>query len=191
VPEALTERRLPGGRFNIERMTTIVEAAVADQFGPGHYVARFASSDLYFEPGVYARLKAKPGALDAVIRTIAGFGGVSRVFHADQLRSVPSGDDRELRAAALSFVPETSGDIVISAKPGWVFTTANASTHGAATPDDQRVPILLMGYGVRKGQYSQRVTPADIAPTLAAMCGTTLPDAEGRVLKEALALPER
>ncbi len=191
VPEALEKRGLPSGRFNTGRMTDAIDSTIASAFGPGHYVARLTSSDVYFEPGVYARLKATPSVLDAVVRTISAVNGVSRVFHEDELRTVPAAGDRELRAAALSFVPETSGDLVISAKPGWLFTTANAATHGAATSDDQRVPILLMGYGVRPGQYSQRTTPADIAPTLAALCGIVMPKVEGRVLKEAISVRPR
>jgi phosphoglycerol transferase MdoB-like AlkP superfamily enzyme len=58
--------------------------------------------------------------------------------------------------------------------------------HSARNRDDQRVPILLFGRGIRKGEYRQAASPADIAPTLAALSGITLPQAEGRVLTEAL-----
>jgi len=36
------------------------------------------------------------------------------------------------------------------------------------------VPILLMGGRIQKGEYFGAATPADIAPTLAALCGITL-----------------
>ena len=58
--------------------------------------------------------------------------------------------------------------------------------HGTATADDQHVPILLMGFGVKPGQYQQAATPADVAPTLAAICGVTLPRADGHALTMAL-----
>jgi hypothetical protein len=58
--------------------------------------------------------------------------------------------------------------------------------HGTASADDQAVPILLMGRGVKPGQYLQPVTPADVAPTLAAICGVTLRQAEGHALTMAL-----
>jgi arylsulfatase A-like enzyme len=48
------------------------------------------------------------------------------------------------------------------------------------------VPLVLYGAGVRPGRYEQPATPADVAPTLAAMVGVPLPTAEGRVLTEAL-----
>jgi phosphoglycerol transferase MdoB-like AlkP superfamily enzyme len=52
---------------------------------------------------------------------------------------------------------------------------------------DQHVPIILYGSGITPGEYTRPVTPADIAPTLAYLCGVTLAHAEGDVLTEALA----
>jgi hypothetical protein len=43
-----------------------------------------------------------------------------------------------------------------------------------------------MGWGVEHGEYFGRVTPADIAPTLAALCGVTLSSRDGHVLSQAL-----
>jgi hypothetical protein len=46
--------------------------------------------------------------------------------------------------------------------------------------------MLFMGYGIKAGRYDEPATPADIAPTLAAICGIAMPQAEGRVLRAAL-----
>ena len=40
-----------------------------------------------------------------------------------------------------------------------------------------------MGRGIKPGRYDQAATPADIAPTLGALSGVTLPRAEGRALE--------
>ncbi len=58
--------------------------------------------------------------------------------------------------------------------------------HGTPYYYDQRVPILLMGFGIQPGEYFQSATPADIAPTLGALTGVTLATRDGRVLAEAL-----
>ncbi|MBA0085118.1 MAG: hypothetical protein HRJ53_08985 [Acidobacteria bacterium Pan2503] len=47
-----------------------------------------------------------------------------------------------------------------------------------------------MGYGIQPGEYFQSATPADIAPTLAALCGVTLAGRDGHILYEALKKPE-
>jgi hypothetical protein len=46
--------------------------------------------------------------------------------------------------------------------------------------------VILMGSGIRGGKYYESATPADIAPTLATLCGITLATHEGRTLFEAL-----
>jgi len=43
-----------------------------------------------------------------------------------------------------------------------------------------------MGFGIQPGEYFAPVTPADIAPTFAAMTGVTLATRDGHVLAEAL-----
>jgi phosphoglycerol transferase MdoB-like AlkP superfamily enzyme len=52
---------------------------------------------------------------------------------------------------------------------------------------DRRVPVVLFGAGIKAGQYLRVVTPADIAPTLAHLCGVTLANPDGDVLVEAVA----
>jgi hypothetical protein len=59
--------------------------------------------------------------------------------------------------------------------------------HGVPYYYDQHVPVLLMGWGIRHGEFFREVTPADIAPTLAALTGVTLAPRDGHVLHEALA----
>jgi arylsulfatase A-like enzyme len=150
-------------------------------------VAKFDGRDtnLYFAPGVYDRLRATPSLLMDVVHAISAAPGVARVFRGEDLRSVGANADPLKRAAALSYVEGRSGDLVLASKPGWL-GSAEAASHGTASADDQRVPILFMGPGIKAGRYDQPATPADIAPTLAAICGITLPQAEGRALRAAL-----
>ena len=63
----------------------------------------------------------------------------------------------------------------------WLLSTA-ATTHGTLHPYDQRVPVLFFGAGVAKGIRDGAATPADIAPTLAALAGVAVTPADGVVL---------
>jgi hypothetical protein len=166
-------------------MIAAVEERARAALGPGKHVALMSGNDLYFEPGVYEQLLAKPGALDAIVKALASRPGVDRVFRGEQLRDAAHAVDPLMRAAALSYFSGRSGDLIIALKAGWMFL-GGGTTHYTATPDDQRVPILFMGRGVKPGEYSRAATPADVAPTLAAICGITMRQAEGHVLREAL-----
>ena len=59
--------------------------------------------------------------------------------------------------------------------------SAAGTTHGSANPDDQRVPLLFYGHGIKPGIYQDEATPADLTPTLAALSGLTM-KAEGHPL---------
>jgi hypothetical protein len=107
------------------------------------------------------------------------------VYRAEQVHAGKTSSDPLLRAAALSYFPDRSGDLILVPRPFWVFADAGTS-HGTESPDDQRVPIVLFGRGIKPGTYDDAATPADVAPTLARLCGVSLPHADGRVLTRAL-----
>src|SRR5262245_19836024 len=112
--------------------------------------------------------------------------GVGRLLRADRLDS--SSPDAEIRAAALSTVPDRSGDLIVVPKPNWTVgprAEGSATTHGTAQPYDRQVPLILFGAGIKPGRRSETASPADIAPTVAHITGVTMPPVEGRVLKEA------
>jgi predicted AlkP superfamily pyrophosphatase or phosphodiesterase len=178
-----------GGRISTRAIGELVEERARAVLGEGVYVSRVVTNDIYLRPGVYQRLMKQRGALDAIRRAIARQPGIARVFSADELRNSVSSTDRQRRAAALSYVPGRSGDLITLARPGWI-TAAAGTTHGSANPDDQRVPLVLFGAGIKGGEYSRSVSPADIAPTLAKLAGIMLPRAQGQPLSDALAMPQ-
>jgi predicted AlkP superfamily pyrophosphatase or phosphodiesterase len=187
IPEQLIAEHVDAGRLAAAAIVERVEAQLRPTMGAGPHVAKFDGRDanLYFAPGVYDRLRASQALLAEVMRGIAEAPGVARVFRAQDLRNTSTAADPLQKAAALSYVEGRSGDLIIAVKPGWIGAN-EAASHGTASPDDQRVPILFMGAGIEAGRYDLPATPADIAPTLAAICGITLPQAEGRALRAAL-----
>lgn len=193
IPEQTVAEGGDSGRILSTAVVARVEGALAQAIAPGKYVARMEYTSFYFRPGVYDKLTAQPDALKTVIETIAATPGVARVFRGEELRDRDSADP-VVRAAALSQFPGRSGDLVIVPKQGWYamnppqsFRPSDATTHGTLYPYDQRVPVIFAGPGIRKGRYDQPVTPADLAPTLGALTGVKLPDADGRALGVALA----
>jgi predicted AlkP superfamily pyrophosphatase or phosphodiesterase len=174
-----------GGRLNSTQLAEVIDRVAQAAAGPGRYVARIVGNDVYFEPGMYDRLAGNASAMSAVVNALGEQPGVQRVFRREQLAAAPATADDLLRAAQLMHVPGTSGELLIAARPGWI-TSAAAASHGTANPYDQHVPLVLSGPGIRAGSHGAPATPADIAPTLAAMVRIALPHAQGRVLQEAL-----
>jgi hypothetical protein len=119
--------------------------------------------------------------------------GVAHVYRAEELDDRPTTQSPMLKAESASFLKARSGDLLIVPKPYWPwdFSTSTrprqyGTTHGTPYNYDQHVPVLLMGFGIQPGQYFQSITPADIAPTFAALCGITLSSRDGHALAEAL-----
>src|SRR5439155_23761016 len=102
--------------------------------------------------------------------------GIARVLTSDEVsaRGARTSKDALLRAAALSYFPGRSGDLIIIPKENWIVVAAG-TTHGSPYDYDQRVPVLLYGSGIRSGAREEAVTPADLAVTISSLVGLKLP----------------
>jgi predicted AlkP superfamily pyrophosphatase or phosphodiesterase len=178
------------GRVAQEDVRDRIEEILIAKFGPapanGRYVIA-ATDFIRFADGVFDRMRADAALMAAIERAVLGIPGVERLLRKDQLSDRSS--DPVVRAAALTHFDGRSGDLIVVPKPNWPLggrANAEAGSHGAPYDYDQRVPLILLGAGVKAGRYDRAATPADIAPTLARVGGVQLPKAEGRVLTEAL-----
>ena len=194
IPEDLVKTGVDAGWLNLAEVKGRIEKALEPLNYPKPAVADIGGSDVYFTPGTYDKLKADPAATRAVIEAIESVPGVANVYRAEDLEDRPATDSPMRGAEAASFLKSRSGDLLIVPKPFWPwdFSTPGkprgyGTTHGTPYYYDQRVPVLFMGFGIRPGEYYGTITPADIAPTLASLCGITLAPRDGRVLGEALA----
>jgi predicted AlkP superfamily pyrophosphatase or phosphodiesterase len=185
IPEQARALGLDAGRVDLKALAAKVDELLTARLGAGPHLARLNYTDLYFAPGVFDKLKARPEVLREVTETIARMPGIARVLRSDRLDDTL---DPLSRAARLSYHPKRSGDLLIVPRPYWLMSSA-AATHGTSYDYDQRVPVVLYGAGIKRGAYWQAASPADIAPTLAALCGFTMAHTDGRILKEALEPP--
>jgi hypothetical protein len=188
LPEQAAALGLDAGRVNLRDVAAKVEAVLAKRFGDGKYVSRIAYTDLYLAPGVEARLTQDGAAMQEVLDTIAATPGIARVLRRSQLADPAASDDATVKAARRNYLAERSGDLILVPKPYWLMSSS-ATTHGTFYGYDQHVPVVFYGTGIKPGRYFGPASPADIAPTLAALCGVTMARVDGRVLSEALEVP--
>lgn len=193
IPEDMQKTGADAGWFKLAEVGPRIEKALQTYNYPKPSFAQITGSDVYLAPGVYERLRNDPAALRAVKESLEQNPGVATVYTADELRDRPATMSPLRAAAAAGFFPGRSGDLFVVPRPYWPIDYSSlgvprryATTHGTPYLYDQRVPILLIGFGIRPGEYWNAATPADIAPTLAALCGVTLSSRDGHVLSEAL-----
>lgn len=81
------------------------------------------------------------------------------------------------------------GEHVLLLGEGYVFESAREMLgfHGAWSPTDSRIPMILSGAGIRAGASLDACELIDVAPTLSALVGGGMPETnQGRILWEAL-----
>lgn len=176
------------GRQTSREVGAAIDAALQPIFGPGQYMVFSAYTDIYLAPGVLDRLTQNPQATRAVLDALRALPGTAFAFRSDEISNpaVRTDPDPVKRAAALSYYEGRSGDLIIVPREKWILSSA-ATTHGTLYAYDQRVPIFFMGAGVKTGRYAGDATPADIAPTLAALARVKVAEGDGHVLHEAMA----
>jgi hypothetical protein len=185
IPEQAAALGVNAGRTRSADVRQAAQTTLTKLLGEGTFYGGFSEMSLYLTPGTVDLLRARTGAIDELKRALAAVPGVARVYGPDEIAPSAPTDDRILRAIRLGYFPGRTGDFVVVPKPYWPNATAG-TTHGTPYGYDQHVPVLLYGAGIRAGRYLSAATPADIAPTLAALCGITLSAADGHVLQEAL-----
>jgi predicted AlkP superfamily pyrophosphatase or phosphodiesterase len=193
VPEDMQQTGADAGVLRIAELQERMEKALEPFNFDKPAITRIAGADVYFAPGVYDRIRSNPDAMKAAVEAAKLRPGVAEVYRAEELWDRPATQSPLRRAMAASYFPGRSGDLFIVPKAYWLVDSTpagkvrdSATGHGTPWNYDQHVPILLMGYGIQPGEYHGAATPADIAPTLASLCGITLAPRDGRVLAEAL-----
>ena len=197
TPERLDQQALPRAvRVDPGLMPEALGKAVSAKTGikveGPLLLADGAFGDFYVNRAVPAAQRGTVVA--ALVAMVKASPQVAAVFTADELAKtpLPAGNPQDWtlkERARASFDPERSGDVVILLDRAIVpipepIPGAYIATHGSAWDYDRRVPILFWRRGVPGFEQPQPVETIDIAPTLAAILGLTLPDGtfDGRCL---------
>ena len=197
IPEDMQKIGVDAGRLNLAEIQANIEKVLEPFNYPKPAIARIAGNEIYFAPGIYDKLEQDGAAMSAVMDAITSQPGVANAYTAEALEDRPPTQSVIRAALAASYFPSRSGDVFIVPRPYWLLDysppgqlpKALGTGHGSLYYYDQRVPILLMGLEIQSGEYYGEVTPADIAPTLATLCGITLSTRDGHVLTSALNKP--
>ena len=199
IPEHSGAIGLGGARIKTADLLGAIRTRIKARYNAEDYIYKFddngvqrdgfINGNIYFNYAALDRDRVNAEELAQVVGQAAlSVTGVARYFtRAQLLRGATSITDPIERRVLHGFYPSRSGDVVLIAEPFKYLGDTITATHGSAYSYDTNVPTIIMGAGVTPGRYLEPATPADIAPTLAALLGITKPaSATGRVLIEAL-----
>lgn len=191
--------KLPGGVYEFSEIINKGNAFLRDKFG-------FKNEDKplvnVFEDNIYldhALIEKRGKDLTDVARKTATWirseRFVAEAFARDDLIQghIPPTDIA--RKLANSTHPVRSGDVVYSARPGYLAMDSHGyggTEHESATVLDAKIPLVFAGLGIKAGRYFDAVYLNDLAPTLSAILGISPPSgSEGRVLTQVLSCDGR
>jgi hypothetical protein len=186
IPEQWQQQGGDAGRVVNAAVRKVAESAMVSAHGPGPHVAHVEYSTIYLTEKTRAMVQRAPTTLQPLIDAVSKMPGILKVMPSHGLDSKRNSPDLVERAAALSYHPAETGEVVLAMKPYWINTDSSAATHGTMHAYDQHVPVIMLGEPFKSGRYSQPATPADLAPTLAFTVQLPMPGIDGRVLREAL-----
>jgi len=126
------------------------------------------------QAAVAARIRDVPYVADVYTRAELAAGGTDRPFCDLYVRGLD---------------PDRGPDLFIRLRENvLVSSDSHGTTHGSPYAYDRRVPMVFAGAGIAPGRRVEAVYTVDIAPTLGRLLGAKVPDVDGRVLAEVLAV---
>jgi predicted AlkP superfamily pyrophosphatase or phosphodiesterase len=168
----LKDRKLPTGSWNSGAIQKALNAHLQTLFASEKIVSSLMNYQVQFN---LKEIKDKSLDFEKVQRETIRFleqqDGVAYVVAMENARNaaIPA----IIRERIINgYNRERSGAIQIILQPGWHSSGAarpTGASHSAWNPYDAHIPLIFMGWGIRRGQTSRATNMTDIAPTLAAL----------------------
>ncbi|MGH9754682.1 MAG: alkaline phosphatase family protein [Blastocatellia bacterium] len=187
VPEHARQYGL-GGRIEPKSITDAVENALDKSFGEEKWVLAFSNGNIYLDEAVIERRKIAVEDVERMAgQAIVKIDGVAECFLRSQILSGRLPQTKIARSVANGFYAQRNGNMVVVPQPFFFIGEGVTTTHGTPYVYDTHVPVIFYGAGVVAGTHHSDASPADIAPTLAALLKIEIPsNSVGRILSEAI-----
>lgn len=177
-----------GGRLEAKELREAVETALDQRFGQEKWVLADTNYNVYLDEKVVEKLKLSIEEVENVAaQALLGKRGIAECFTRSQILSGRLPQTMVATRVASGYNPHRNGNLVIVVEPFYLIGEGAVASHGTPYGYDAHVPVLFHGMGIVAGEYHQDCSPADIAPTLAALLKIEPPsNSIGRVLAEAI-----
>lgn len=184
----LESKRIPGGIWQSTALFKDLNAKLLKKYGVDKIALRFTNYQVHLNQKM---IKAK-GLDELAIRQdcvdfFTGKPGVN--FVVDCQHAMEAVIPEVIKSKIINgYNSERSGQIQVVLKPGWYASSSKTGTsHGTWNPYDTHIPLLFMGWGIKKGHSVAAVNMTDISPTLAALLHIQTPNGSiGKPISEVL-----
>ncbi|HSP15692.1 MAG TPA: alkaline phosphatase family protein [Thermoanaerobaculia bacterium] len=172
---------LPPQRLEIEKQLakTLHVPFSADAPYSHALVFFFEEPALYLNQERVRELKLDPERVKHALRDVVlKIPGVAGAWTDAEIRA-----GRAPHGVQVSYLQGRSGDVLATLRTNWIWSWgSNSTTHGQPVENDQHVPLLFWGAGMKAGRYEVAASPADLARTIAALLGVNVGGADAHLL---------
>ncbi len=185
APEYSVTLGRDAGRESVARILARLNEGLVARFGAGQWARAWSANGVLLDNALVAQRQLDRRTFeDEARRLLLTEKSIIEVFTRSTLENRALPDSIPfLREMRKTYYPERSPDLLVVARPYWMFGSAPA-THGSPHDYDRHVPILFYGSRwVGAARVDTAVEVVDIAPTLARLLQIAAPPAnEGKAL---------
>ncbi len=176
--------RMSTGIFNPESSVSLLKSFLNIKYGEGDWVEKFSNQQLYLNHELVAKKKINLRDIQVeTARFLNQFEGIAYAKAAFEIES-DNFTGGPLTAFQNNFHVKRSGDVLIRYEDGWLPKEKYKSVDYT---DNDQVPLVWYGAGVKKGTTLKVTDATDVVPTICALLGIVPPNSStGSVIEEIL-----
>jgi hypothetical protein len=184
-PRYLSESRIPSGFFNYRTSVSLLKSYLNAIYGRGEWVTFYYAQQIYLNHQLIedSNLSLKE-VQDRVARFMIQMGGVSNAVQSYVLQQNHF-TEGVLHRIQNSYYQKRSGDVILYLTPGWV---EHSNVGGGGYTEFKygpHVPLIFYGWKINRVSIPYRVSPTDVATSVAYFLEISMPDnATGRVIPD-------
>ena len=175
-PRYLSASRIPSGFFNYRTSVSLLKSYLNAIYGRGEWVSFYYAQQIYLNRQLIEDSNLSlEDVQDRVARFMVQMGGVSNAVQAYVLKQ-NNFTEGMLRKIQNSYYPKRSGDVILYLTPGWVEHSSVAGGMYTEFRYGPHVPLIFYGWKINRVTIPYRVSPIDIAPSIASFMEISMPD---------------
>jgi predicted AlkP superfamily pyrophosphatase or phosphodiesterase len=183
----LPERQAAPGasRLKLGTIDTRLRAALDARFGSGPAEGWFRRDNLAYHvtPAAARQVGDSAQVSRALVTALRAMPEIALAMSAEEIAAVPATGDPLAAAFRRSWHADRRRDVLFFPKAFVVPRDGTGTTHGTPWDYDTRVPLIFRGPGIPAGAIrNEDMGIENLAPTLAARAGLTMPQAQGHDL---------
>lgn len=164
---------LTSGIFNPESSVALLKSFLNIKYGEGDWVEKFSNQQLYLNHELAAKKKLNLREIQAeTARFLNQFEGIAYAKAASEIES-DNFLGGPLAAFQNNFHIKRSGDVMIRYEEGWM---PKEKYKGIDYTDNDQVPLVWYGAGIKKGSTVKKTDATDVVPTICAFLGIVPPN---------------